>query len=117
MYKTTKTKKQMFIFYVSLNLYKLFSDCQTENNGVFSDCCYFCKVFVCPRCVAGEQSVFCVLTKSYNVCYQRLYAVYRIFFFIPHLGYSVAPGQRVHGTLDCQHGLWPSVGPEADSVA
>lgn len=67
-----KNKKQMFIFYVSLTLYKLFNGCQAENNGVFSDHCYFCKVSVSARTVAGEQGVFCVLTKSYNVCYHRL---------------------------------------------
>lgn len=54
----TKNKKQMFIFYVSLTLYKLFNGCQAENNGVFSDHCYFCKVFVSARTVAGEQGVF-----------------------------------------------------------
>lgn len=54
--KTTKNKKQMFIFYVSLTLYKLFSNCQAENNGVFSDSCYFCKVSVRgTRCAAGES--------------------------------------------------------------
>lgn len=53
----TKNKKQMFIFYVSLTLYKLFNGCQAENNGVFSDHCYFCKVSVSARTVAGEQGV------------------------------------------------------------
>lgn len=69
----TKNKKQMFIFYVSLTLYKLFNGCQAENNGVFSDHCYFCKVSMSARTVAGEQGGrVCVLTKSYNVCYHGL---------------------------------------------
>lgn len=54
--KSTKNQKQMFIFYVSLTLYKLFDNCRAENNGVFSDSCYFCNLSVCrTRCVAGES--------------------------------------------------------------
>lgn len=32
--KNTKNQKQMFIFYVSLILYKLFNNCQAENSRV-----------------------------------------------------------------------------------
>lgn len=52
--KTTKNKK-MFIFYVSLTLYKLFNNCQSENKGVFSESCYFCKVCV-ARAVWQERA-------------------------------------------------------------
>lgn len=56
--KNTKNQKQMFIFYVSLALYKLFGNCQVENKGVFSDSCYFCNVSVCrARCAAGKGVV------------------------------------------------------------
>jgi hypothetical protein len=48
----------MFIFYVSLTLYKLFSNCQAENNGVFSIIAIFVKCLCVPRTVAGKQSVF-----------------------------------------------------------
>lgn len=53
--KTPKAKKQMFIFYVSLALYKLFDNCQAENNGVFLESCYFCNVPVCCTCACGRR--------------------------------------------------------------
>lgn len=34
----------MFIFYVSVALYKLFGNCQAENSGEFLESCYFCNV-------------------------------------------------------------------------
>lgn len=70
----TKTKKQMFIFYVSLTLYKLFNGCQAENNGVFSDHCYFCKVSASARTVAGEQGVcMCVCVCPHQRTYTKEY--------------------------------------------
>lgn len=49
----------MFIFYISLTLYKLFNNCQVESKGVFLDSCYFCNVSMrCGRRVAGKGVVF-----------------------------------------------------------
>lgn len=57
--KNTKNQKQMFIFYISLTLYKLFNNCQVESKGVFLDSCYFCNVSMrCGRRVAGKGVVF-----------------------------------------------------------
>ena len=108
--KNTKSKKQMFIFYVSLTLYKLLDNCQEENNGVFSDSCYFCNVSVCrTRRVAGKSKDVCALTKSLSVCSQRWCTVYRIFLY-SSLG--VLSGSRPKSQWD----PWLSVGPpEADS--
>lgn len=110
-----KQKNQMFIFYVSLTLCKLLSDCQEKNNGVFSDHCYFCKVSVCAHAVAESRE--CVLSPDRVMFVTRTVTVYRIFFFIPHLGFSVAPGQKAHETCGWQHGPWLSEGPVAGIVA
>lgn len=77
--KPTENQKQRFIFYVSLTLYKLFDDRQAENNGVFSDSCYFCNVSVCRTgCVAGgsegcpcPHQVVCLLPEVVH-CLQNL---------------------------------------------
>lgn len=58
----------------------------------------------------------CVLTRSF-VCHQTWCTVYRIFLIIPHLAFSVAPGQRARGTHGCQCGPWRLVEPVAVSVA
>lgn len=114
----TKTKKQMFIFYVSLTLYKLFNGCQAENNGVFSDHCYFCKVSASARTVAGEQGVcMCVCVSSPNRimfvttgrrCLQNL-LFYSSFGFLS--------SSRPKSPRDLWAGLWLSVRSVAFSVA
>lgn len=109
--KNTKNQKQMFIFYVSLTLYKLFGNCQVDNGGVLSDSCYFCNISVpAPAAWQGRERG-CVLTEWSNAGDLRWCAVYRIFLCIPHLGFSVAPGQRANGTRGpwCQWDLWPSM--------
>lgn len=45
----------MFIFYVSVALYKLFGNCQAENNCEFLESCYFCNVPVCRARVCGRR--------------------------------------------------------------
>lgn len=93
----------MFIFYVSLTLYKLFGDCPAENSGVFSDTCYFCNVSVCgTRCVAGERRG--CLCPHQVVCYHGG-ALFTESYY-SSFGVSVAPGQRASGTLGCWRGPW-----------
>lgn len=75
--KNTKNKNQMFIFYVSLTLYKLFDSCQAEDNGVFLDSCYFCKVPGHRTCrVVGGQvcvlAIVCRLCPGAAHCLQQL---------------------------------------------
>lgn len=123
----TKNKKQMFIFYVSLTLYKLFSGCQAENNGVFSDHCYFCTVSRVHTHCGRRAGRVCVLTKSYNVCYHRLslFTESSLLFLIwvslwleaqrptRPVGWAVALSEICGFQCD----PWLSVGPVADSTA
>lgn len=75
----------MFIFYVSLALYKLFGECQAETNGVFLESCYFCNVARCRTRVWQETVRRPVLPRSVDVC-PRGGALLTESFFIPHLG-------------------------------
>ena len=95
----------MFIFYVSLTLYKLFDDRQAENNGVFSDSCYFCNVSVCrTRCVAGESKgclcphqIVCSLAEVVH-CLQNL----------PYYSsFGVLGGSRPKSQWDLWLLMWP----------
>lgn len=108
--KNTKNQKQMFIFYVSLTLYKLFEDCQAGNNGVFSGSCYFCNVSVCHTRVSGESKgcvcphqIVCLLPEVVH-CLQNL----------PHYSsFGVLSGSRPKSQWDPWLLAWPMalVGP------
>lgn len=85
----------MFIFYVSLTLYKLFGNCQAENGEASRIVAIFVPFPADARCVAGESGG-CLFSPMWSAGYQRR-VLFTVFLCIPHLGFSVAPGQRASG--------------------
>lgn len=109
----TKNKKQMFIFYVSLTLYKLFNGCQAENNGVFSDHCYFCNVSVSARTVAGEQGVFVFSPNRIMFVTTGCRCLQNLLFYS---SFGFLSGLRPKSPQNLWAGLWLSVRSVAFSV-
>lgn len=85
-----------------------------ENSGVFSDHCYFCKVSVSARAVAGERGVFVfspnriMFVTTGCRCLQNL-------LFYSSLGFLSS--LRPKSPRDPWAGLWPSMRSVAFSVA
>lgn len=118
--KTTKNKK-MFIFYISLTLYKLFDDCQAENSGVFSDSCYFCKVCV-ARAVWQERAA-CSPGGMALVTRGCVLFTESSFLFLTWVSLWLQTKEPMRPWLSAWPlaiylcGLWLLLGPIADSVA
>lgn len=104
----------MFIFYVSLTLYKLFNGCQAENNGVFSDHRYFCKVSVSARTVAGEQGVVVFSPNRIMFVTTGCRCLQNLLFYS---SFGFLSGLRPKSPEDLWAGLWLSVRSVAFSVA
>lgn len=62
--KTHQNPKTNVYFLCFFILYKLFDDCQAENNGAFSDSCYFCNVPVCRTCRAAGEIQGCLCPRT-----------------------------------------------------